>query len=82
MGVEADRLAAEPKRMPEKKVLARWLRQRTTVGRQWIGERLWIGEESGVSRAEQMGKASEDKEMERLKERLLETFGHEGGNRQ
>ncbi len=67
--------------MPEKKVLAWWLRQRTTVGRQWIGERLWMGEESGVSRAVHRVKASRDKDLERLKGRLLDTFSHEGGNR-
>ncbi len=72
----------EPKGMPEQKVLAWWLRQRTTVGRRWIGERLWMGQESGVLPAVHRVKASRDDELERLKGRLLETFSHEGGNRQ
>jgi hypothetical protein len=50
LGVTAGRLAERPKGMAEKQVLAWWLRRRTTMGRRWVSERLWMGEESGVSR--------------------------------
>jgi len=54
----------------EKQVLAWWLRQRTTVGRRWMSQRLWMGEESGVTRAVRLVKANPDDEVKRLKEQL------------
>jgi len=65
----------------EKQVLAWWLRQRTTVGRRWISERLGIGEESGRSKAVQHVKASRDKQLNRMKQWLWES-SHAGGNNQ
>jgi putative transposase len=71
LGVEPQGLAQNPKGMAEKQVLAWWLRQRTTVGRRWVSERLWMGEESGVSRAIRLVQASRGGELNRLKKRLL-----------
>jgi hypothetical protein len=52
-------------------VLAWWLRQWTTVGRRWMSQRLWMGEESGVTRAIRCVKANHDAELKRLKTQLL-----------
>jgi putative transposase len=71
LGVTSGRLAESAKGMAEKKVLAWWLRQRTTVGRRWISERLWMGEESGVSKAIVQVKESRDAKLNRLKHRLM-----------
>ena len=38
-----------PKGMAQKRVLAWWLRERTTVRRPWLSEQLKMGDESGVS---------------------------------
>jgi putative transposase len=64
-------LAGGPKNMAEKQVLAWWLRQRTTVGRRWLSQHLWMGEESGVTRAVRMVKGNEEARMERLRKQLL-----------
>jgi hypothetical protein len=58
--------------MAEKQVLAWRLRQRTTAARRWVSKRLWMGEESGVS------KASRDGKLNRLKQRLLKGL-NDGG---
>ena len=71
LGLAGQRLAEKPRGMAEKQVLAWWLRQRTTVGRQWVSERLCMGEESGVSKAIRLVKESRDGELNRLKQRLL-----------
>ena len=42
-----------------------------TVGRRWLGERLWLGEESAVSKAIRRVKASRDPVLNGLKQRLL-----------
>ncbi|MGA3282937.1 MAG: transposase [Verrucomicrobiota bacterium] len=71
LGVEGRQLEEHAKGMAEKRVLAWWLRQRTTAGRRWISERLWMGEESGVSKAIRQVKENRDAELNRLKKRLL-----------
>ena len=64
--------------IPEpKQVLAWWLRQQTTVGRQWLSERLWMGDESGVSKAIRLVKEGRDAGLERARKKLLKSAGHE-----
>ena len=60
LGVRAEELARAPKNLREKQVPAWWLRQRTTVGRHWMSQRLWMGEESAVTRAVGWVKANPD----------------------
>jgi hypothetical protein len=71
LGLEGQRLVEKPKGMVEKPVLAWWLRQRTTAGRRWGSKRLWMGEESGVSKAIRLVKKSRAGKMNSLKQRLL-----------
>jgi hypothetical protein len=71
LGLDPQQLAEKPKGMAEKQVLAWWLRQRTTVGRRWLSERLWMGEESGVSKAIRRVQESREGEVSRIKQRLL-----------
>ena len=71
LGVDGQRLVEQPKGMAEKQVLAWWLRQRTTAGRRWVSKRLWMGEESGVSKAIRRVKESRAGKLNRLKQRLL-----------
>ena len=56
--------------MPEKQVLAWWLRQCTTVRRRWVSEYLGVGEESAVTRAVGLVQDGEDAELEKLRKRL------------
>lgn len=69
--VKEEDLVRGPKNMAEKQVLAWWLRQRTTVRRRWMSEHLWMGEESGVTRAVRMVKGNEDATLKRLRRQLL-----------
>lgn len=71
LGLDKQWLVAKPKGTAEKRVLAWWLRQRTTVGRRWVGQRLCMGEESGVSKAIRLVKEGRNGELNRLKQRLL-----------
>ena len=64
-------LAERPKGLAEKQVLAWWLRRRTTMGRRWVSERLWMGEESRVSRAVRLVETSRDHELASFKQRFL-----------
>ena len=52
--------------------LAWWLRQRTTAGRRWVSKRLWMGEESGVSKAIRLVKESRDGIIELIKAAAVE----------
>ena len=61
------------KGMAEKQVLARWTRQRTTVGRRWVSERLGMGDASGVSRSTGLVQAGRVAELERPRQRLLQS---------
>ena len=58
--VRAEELARAPKNPRGKQVPAWWLQQRTTVGRHWMSQRSWMGEESGVTRAVGWVKANPD----------------------
>ena len=64
------------KGLAEKQVLAWWVRRRTTMGRRWISERLWMGEKSGVSRAVRLVEAGREAKLKTLKHRLVV---HAGG---
>jgi hypothetical protein len=48
-----------------------WLRQRTTVSRRWISQRLGMGEESGVTRAVRKVKTVQDAKLKRTQQQLL-----------
>ena len=65
------RKARAPKNLLEKQVLAWWLRQRTTVSRRWISQRLGMGEESGVTRAVRKVKTVQDAKLKRKQQQLL-----------
>ena len=78
MGVQGSHLAETAKGMAEKKVLAWWLRQQTTAGRQWVCEQLWMGEVSAVTRAIRMVKSGRDRKVEQLKHRLEKLSGAAG----
>jgi hypothetical protein len=56
---------------PEKRVLACWLRQRTTVSLRWLGERLGMGHYTRVSQAIGMVKRIWERKLERLRRKLL-----------
>jgi REP element-mobilizing transposase RayT len=81
LGLDGQRLVEKPKGMAEKQVLAWWLRQRTTAGRRWVSKRLWMGEESGVSKAIRLVKESRDGQLNRLKQRLLKGL-NDGGEKE
>ena len=81
LGMDSQRLEEKPKGMAEKQVLAWWLRQRTTAGRRWVSQRLWMGEESGVSKAIRLVKESRDGQLNRLKQRLLQGL-NDGGEKE
>jgi hypothetical protein len=68
-------LECGPKNRLEKQVLAWWLRQRTTVGRRWLSQRLGMGEESGVTRAVRRMKGDQDVQVKQMKEQLLKGVG-------
>ncbi len=70
--VTARQLADGPRKMAAKRVLAWWLRRRTTVGRRWLSERLWLGDESAVSKASRSVKIGGGVEVDRLRRRLLD----------
>jgi hypothetical protein len=81
LGLDGQRLVEKPKGMAEKQVLAWWLRQRTTAGRRWVSKRLWMGEESGVSKAIRLVKESRDGKLNRFKQRLLKGL-NDGGEKE
>jgi len=51
LDVTAARLAETAKGTLPKQALAWWLRKRTTMWRRWVSDRLWMGEQSAVTRA-------------------------------
>ena len=67
------------KGMPEKEALAWWIGQRTTVSRRWVGERLWMGDESRVSHAIRRVEAGRDSQLAKLKARLVQAQREENG---
>jgi hypothetical protein len=79
LGLQEEQLAQAPKGLAAKQVLAWALRKRTTVGRRWVSERLWMGEESAVSRAVQRVREGQDAKLNRMKKRLIESLIEPGG---
>ena len=75
LGVHANQLAETGKGTLEKQVLAGWLRQRTAIRREWLCERLCMGEVSAVTRAMRVFKSGRDAKVERMKKRLEELSG-------
>jgi REP element-mobilizing transposase RayT len=73
LGVKKEELARGPKNMAQKQVLAWWLGKRTTVGRGWMSRRLWMGEESGVTRAVRRVNGNKDARLGRIKSQLLKS---------
>ena len=65
-------MKALPKSAPEKRVLAWWLRQRTTVSLGWLGERLGMGHYTRVSQGIGMVKRNRDRKLERLRRKLIQ----------
>ena len=65
-------MKALPKSAPEKRVLAWWLRQRTTVSLGWLGERLRMGHYTWVSQGKGMVKRNRDRKLERLLRKLIQ----------
>ena len=68
--LDAGQLARGAKGMAEKQVLTWWLRERTTVGREWICDRLCMGEVSAVTRALRTVRAGGDRNVEQMCKRL------------
>jgi REP element-mobilizing transposase RayT len=60
-----------PKSAPEKKVLAWWLRQRTTVSLRWLSERLAMGHFTRVSQGISVVKRHPDRKLEQLRRKLI-----------
>jgi len=69
-GLSEGGLQELPKNAPEKRVLAWWLRQRTTVSLRWLSERLAMGHFTRVSQAIGEVKDRPDRRLERLKGKL------------
>ena len=44
----------------------------------WLSERLWMGDESGVSKAIRSVKEGRDAALERARKKLLKRAGHGG----
>ena len=70
LGLSESRLERMPKSAPEKRVLAWWLRQRTTVPLRWVSEHLAMGHFTRVSQATGQVKRRPGRKHERIK-RLL-----------
>jgi len=63
-------LAGLAKGAPVKQVLAWWLRQRTTVSRRWLSERLGMGDASRVTQAVAAVRQASDRTVLGLRRRL------------
>jgi hypothetical protein len=63
-------LQSGTKGMPEKQVLAWWLRTSTTVNRKWISDHLRMGDLSRVTKAINVVNLSRDINVTRLRNRL------------
>ena len=63
-------LQSSTKGMPEKQVLAWWLRKNTAVSRKWISEHLDMGDVSRVTKAINAVNLRGDNDVRKLKDRL------------
>jgi len=71
-GLSEETMKGLRKSAPEKRVLAWWLRQRTTVSLRWLGERLGMGHYTRVSQAIGMVRRNRDRKLERLRRKLIQ----------
>ena len=71
LGVREQDLRQGRENKAEKQVLAWWIRERTAVGRRWVSQQLWMGEESGVTRAVRVVKGNKDAKVKKVKQALL-----------
>ncbi len=71
LGIGRDKLRELPKTAPEKVALAWWLRGRTTVPLQWVGERLRMGHYTRVTQAVSRANRKPGPKLKRLCDRLL-----------
>jgi len=71
LGVSEAGLKELPKSAPEKKVLAWWLRQRTTVPLRWLSGRLVMGHWTRVSQGVTQVRRRPGRKRERLQRKLL-----------
>ena len=72
LGLSEEMMKGLPKNAPEKRVLAWWLRRRTTVSLRWLGERLGMGHYTRVSQAIGVVKRNRDRKLERLRRKLIQ----------
>lgn len=79
LGFSVSQIQMKAKGAPEKQVLAWWLRRRTTMSRQWISDRLRMGDESRVTKSVCAVGAAESGELQRLKGMLLENEDRNDG---
>jgi hypothetical protein len=73
LGLSGADLEQMPKSAPEKRVVAWWLRQRTTVPLRWVSERLAMGHFTRVNQAISQVQRRPTREHERIKRRLSGT---------
>ena len=74
VGVDDNELTAMPKGVREKRVLAWWLCQHTTVARRWVAERLKMGDEYRVTQAIGQVRDGTEPGLDRLKEQLEKAY--------
>jgi hypothetical protein len=72
LGLSEERMKGLPKSASEKRVLAWWLRRRTTVSLRWLSERLGMGHYTRVSQAIGEVKRNRDRKLERLRCKLIQ----------
>jgi putative transposase len=68
--VDASRMQSLPKGALEKRVLAWWLRQKTTISRRWIKDKLGMGDESRVTQAVRTVTTAQQGDLQRMKDLL------------
>ena len=71
-GLSETALKGLPRSAPEKRVLAWWLRRRTTVSLRWLSERLAMGHFTRVSQAISLMKRRPERKLERLRRKLIQ----------
>jgi hypothetical protein len=71
-GLSETALKGLPRSAPEKRVLAWWLRRRTTVSLRWLSERLAMGHFTRVSQAISLMKRRPEHKLERLRRKLIQ----------
>jgi len=72
-GLRGQELSAKPKGLLEKQVLAWWVDGHTVVSWQWLADNLWMGYETGVSRAVSFVESSQANRVKEMKNQLGKT---------